>query len=179
MWGYAPAPAVGVVGRVTDDVSGTVGTLLSFNAIEDAEPETLEVPGVLFVRSGWPGPDSPPAWMPAQRTKAMMGLEALERVAHGRTLCLWPRATDAVSDIPSILAFMRAHPAWKLLLDPAALMTPDMQTRADDHGLRMLEALRDHPALIGLVWPRGQALEAVFAPASDALAQRVARLYRD
>lgn len=160
-----------------DASGGVVGTLLKFNAIEDAEAETLEVPGIIFVRSGWPGPDSLPAWMPGQRARAMMGLAAMERVARGRTLCLWPRATDAISDIPSILSFMRAHAAWTFLLDPAALLTPEMQPHAEDHATRMLEALGDHPAMIALVWPRAHTLPHLPSLAAVKLSDRAAILH--
>lgn len=174
-WIIGPPEGPGVDARVLDETGVVAGTVLSFNAIEDAEVETLEVPGVIFVRSGWPGPESPPAWMPAQRAKAMMGLEALERVSHGRALCLWPRATDAVSDIPSILLFLRAHPAWKFMLDPAALMTPEMEPRAEDHAERMLEALAGHPGLLSLIMPRaGHALWAPVASAGACFGPRVA-----
>lgn len=174
-WKIAPTEGPGEASRFVDEAGSTVGTLISFNAIEDAEAQTLEVPGVVLIRSGWPAPNEPPAWMPMQRTRAMMGLEALERVSHGRTLCLWPRATDAVSDIPGILAFMRAHAAWKFLLDPAALLTPEMEKRAEDHAERMLEALAGHPALVGLVVPPpGHVVQSSFAKAGDWFGPRVA-----
>lgn len=177
LWGYVPKPGAGVAGVLTDDIERPFGTLLSFNAIEDAEPEVPEGPGVLFVRSGWAGADGPPAWMPGQRARAMMGLEALERMAHGRKLVLWPRATDAVSDVPSILTFLRGHPGWEFMLDPMALMTEEMLPRRMEHAMRMLEALGAHPALAGIVVPEDDDLGDYWGYATRVLPGRVALLY--
>ena len=107
----------------------------------------------------------------------MMGLEALERMAHGRKLVLWPRATDAVSDVPSILTFLRGHPGWEFMLDPMALMTEEMLPRRMEHAMRMLEALGAHPALAGLVVPEDDDLGDYWGYATRVLPERVALLY--
>lgn len=41
------------------------------------------------------------------------------------------------------------------MLDPASLLTPDMTANAEEHLVRIADALAGHPAMLGLVVPNG------------------------
>lgn len=98
----------------------------------------------------------------APRTWGSAGRAALDALcdrlapglaAAGRTLLFRPRAGDVLSDMPSCAAFLRARSGgpFALLLDPAAMLTPDMLPRAEDHLARMFAALTGHPSVAGVV----------------------------
>jgi hypothetical protein len=96
-----------------------------------------------------------PAWLPASRRAWDDRLALLTALAqrHAVRPLLWPHAQDVVSDVPGIVTFCRAQPTphddtapaadrgWGVLLDPAALLTPDMLTNAGDHLARVRDAL--------------------------------------
>lgn len=116
-------------------------------------PPNAQAPGAVVVRSGWSTSDRP-AWMPG-------GREALDRFLRacpaGGEVWLWPAADHVLSDVPSIVGFLRRHaesdtgPRVRLLFDPASLLAPSMLPRAGDHLARMFEALAAHPATAAIV----------------------------
>ncbi len=73
--------------------------------------------------------------------------------AQNATLCLRPHAGCVLSDSQGCLTFLRENlpPRIELLLDPVALLTPDMLAKLDDHLARAFEALGDQPAVVGCV----------------------------
>jgi hypothetical protein len=91
-----------------------------------------------------------PAWLPGPRAEFHTSVLALEQAAPRATLCIWPAARAAVSDVPSLRAFLnaaleRARP-WLFLLDPVSMLTPEMLGNAEDHLIRIFEALAAHEA---------------------------------
>lgn len=92
--------------------------------------------------------------MPGARAAFESGMAAVEAWSGGRRLAIWPTSTGVISDVPSTLSFLRARPHWKLVLEPLALLTEAMRGSAEEHLRRMAEVLEDHPALMGLVFPR-------------------------
>ncbi|CAG0999964.1 hypothetical protein PHYC_02809 [Phycisphaerales bacterium] len=94
-----------------------------------------------------------PAWMPGARREFESSIPTVERWAAGRTLAVWPAAGGVISDVPSLLSFLRTHPAWRFVLEPLALLTEAMRGNAEEHLRRMAEALEDHGALAGVVMP--------------------------
>lgn len=70
----------------------------------------------------------------------------------------------AISDVPSIQTFFRERSGsdagqggmlWKLLFDPAWLLTPSMRVNAMDHLQRMFAVCGTHPMAWGVVLDRG------------------------
>lgn len=102
-------------------------------------------------------------WMPGPRA-AFQELAMVFEARHaGRKVAVWPRAASALSDVPSTSAFMRAHEAWGLVLEPAALLTEEMATRAGEHLERIVSSLASHERLVGMILPQsGSALDACF-----------------
>ncbi|MFI4897013.1 MAG: hypothetical protein ACIARR_04225 [Phycisphaerales bacterium JB059] len=109
--------------------------------------------------SGWIiGDDdrpSPHTWTPE-------GWKALDRWlddtlprldASGHALLLRPDAGHILSDARSCLSILqqRQTPNLRLLLDPVAMLTPDMLPDAEDHLRRFLDALLHHPATAAVI----------------------------
>lgn len=63
----------------------------------------------------------------------------------GCTVCLRPEANHLISDVPSTLAALRAHPNLRLALDPAALLTESMLVHRAQHMERARHAFGQHP----------------------------------
>ncbi|MCC6952403.1 MAG: hypothetical protein IT433_13285 [Phycisphaerales bacterium] len=119
----------------------------------------------------WPDPSSPPSpsppitgirtpagegltpWMAPARADWASRADRFEAASLGvgSTPALLPHHADVISDTPSILTFLRACPAWALILCPRWLLTPEMESRAEDHLMRIGEALGTHPALRGIL----------------------------
>jgi len=126
----------------------------------DAEPDWSE--GVWAWAPGWLPADEGEPVSPADpgvsfRTFAAAGRSALDAAlarvrtaAAGGRVLLRPTATSALSDIPSVRSVANGWGAadpFGLLLDPAALLTPGMLDKADDHLVRMAEELVPLPAV--------------------------------
>lgn len=91
--------------------------------------------------------------------------------AAGATLCLRPHAGCVLSDPQSCLNFLRDDqpPGVELLLDPVAMLTPDMLEHAEDHLARAFEAVGDQRLVVGCVLaaPRLDEGRVVHAPLAD------------
>ncbi len=75
-------------------------------------------------------------------------------LAHaGATACFRPHPRHVLSDVQSCATFLkrRAGQPFEVLLDPAGLLTPSMISRAEDHILRALDALAEHPSVPAIV----------------------------
>jgi hypothetical protein len=87
-------------------------------------------------------------WMPQARARFD---SSVGRLATSRgTFWLWPSASGVLSDVPSTQTFFRARAdqAFGLFLDPAALLTPAMIPKAEDHLARIFAALSGTAAAI-------------------------------
>jgi len=93
------------------------------------------------------------AWLSPARAAWFARADALERAPGGAPLVIYPRARDVISDVPSTLTFLRSRPAWRLMLDPAELLTPEMVERAEEHLTRFADTLAQHEAMLGVVLP--------------------------
>jgi hypothetical protein len=94
-----------------------------------------------------------PSWMPRSRDLFGAFVAELEAAAPDRPLWVWPSAGHVISDVPSLLSFLRAHPRWRFVLDPLAMLTASMAARTEDHLVRIFESLADHDAATALVLP--------------------------
>lgn len=141
-------------GRITGP--GAVPALVSGLSITDAPPEPS--PGAQAVVVGCaasadaddPAEASLASWGPRGRAAMDAGLAAwIERArVGGWELWLRPDARGLVSDAPTVLGLLRRHAGspLRLFLEPAALLTPSMIPRAEDHLRRVCEALAGHEA---------------------------------
>jgi hypothetical protein len=93
------------------------------------------------------------SWSAAARGAAADALHAaMEWAGKTRlTVCLKPQATHVISDVPSTLAALRAHPALRLALEPAALLTDSMLAHRAQHLERMKHAFAQHPQVACLI----------------------------
>ncbi|MDX2148792.1 MAG: hypothetical protein SFZ23_14860 [Planctomycetota bacterium] len=83
-------------------------------------------------------------WGPAGRSAFRDACRRLSAscARGGRELWLRPAAGTALSDVPSITAFLRdPQPHLRLIIDPGALLTPSMHERAAEHAERVREAV--------------------------------------
>lgn len=141
----------------------------------DAPPVPTPHPAAprLATWSGWLSDDDA---RPSHRTWTPEGWNAMDRWLDetlprldeaGHTLLLRPDASHILSDARSCLTILqqRQSPGLRLLLDPVAMLTPDMLTDADDHLRRLLDTLLHHPATAAVVLTDA-------APDSDRLAPR-------
>jgi hypothetical protein len=136
-------------GRTFIDASGACAAHLSaLNPLECqswAEDAGLLPSGMIVLRTGWA--DSPePLWLPRYRECFERFVEDVERSSVSARIVWWPRATDVLSDAPSLLTFLRASPQRRFLFDPHGLLSVAMLTKAEDHLARLEEALGAHPA---------------------------------
>jgi len=86
----------------------------------------------------------------AARLQPLMDWLADELDVRRLRLALWPHARHVLSDAASLVRFLDGVPGIGFILEPAALLTTDMLSDAEDH-LERLADLLDHPAAIGAV----------------------------
>lgn len=69
---------------------------------------------------------------------------------HDRTLCLRPHSRHVLSDVQSVLDFMRerAGQPFGLSLDPTAMLEPGMHAELADHLTRIIETLGPLSAMV-------------------------------
>lgn len=85
-----------------------------------------------------------PAWLPETRAEFHRRVDGIR---GPRELWIWPTAGGAISDVPSLLTFLRTRPQWKFILDPVSMLTPALLPRLDDHMRRLFDALGSHDQL--------------------------------
>lgn len=118
--------------------------------------------GDLVCWSGWCGEATAGIVRADVRTWSATGWTAFERVAGqldeaasaaGVDVILRPHARHVLADPQSTLAWLkRTSPArLRVLLDPAAWLTPSMLDTAEDHLARAFESFAGHPAVWGTV----------------------------
>lgn len=112
-------------GRIVDGVDPSLASI------------TLDEQSSTAIRS-IPGTEDGPVWLPAPRAAFARACDAL---AHESDAWIWPTQQCPVSDVPSLRSFLEARPAWRFLLDPVGMLTPEMLPRADDHLMRIFLAL--------------------------------------
>jgi hypothetical protein len=131
--------------------------LFDANALDEATwPRRVSsTSGLLVVRSGFsPDPADPqPLWLAGPRGDwARFAGHAQHLCATaGQTPVVWPRLGEVLSDAPSLLSFLRGAPAWRFVVEPLALLTPDMHRNAPEHLDRLAELLFGHHACAGVV----------------------------
>lgn len=93
---------------------------------------------------------SPAGWQ-ALRDGVAAAADSLRK--HDATLCLRPHSGCVLSDPQGCLNFLRDDPPERveILLDPVAMLTPDMLDKAEDHLGRAFEALGDQARVAGCV----------------------------
>ncbi len=96
--------------------------------------------------------------MPGPQGVFARWIEELE-AAWGGGLCVWPTAAGAVSDVPSLRRFLARGDErgreWSFLFDPAAMLTPEMRAKEEDHRARWQEELGEHPRRWGTLLAGG------------------------
>lgn len=122
------------------------------------------------VWSGWAseeeiGPTGvwgPGPWGEFEAWCEVTGRAALEA---GREIWFRPHAGHVLCDPQRCLSFLRARPEgpFRLLLDPAAMLTEGMETVGEDHLARSVEALGAHPLTVGVVLERGGRFESALS----------------
>lgn len=117
------------------------------------DPGATPVPGSPLTAVRTPAGDGLTPWMAPARADWARRADLFEADARavGSTPAILPHHADVLSDIPSVLTFLRARPAWALILCPRWLLTPDMEPRAEDHLRRVGETFGTHPALRGIL----------------------------
>lgn len=150
--------------------------LFDANALDEATwPRRVSSnSGLLVVRSGFsPDPADPqPLWLAGPRGDwARFAAHAQHLCATaGQTPVVWPRLGEVLSDAPSLLSFLRGAPAWRFVVEPLALLTPDMHRNAPEHLDRLAELLFGHHACAGVVVGAGGPVSSL-----DALGKVLAR----
>lgn len=155
---------------------GVIALVSGLNALRDCWPNEPPPRMPMVMRSGWSEDPETPAWFPSYRPvfERFVG----EAARGGSELWLWPRASDLLSDTPSVGWFIRAFAqhGFGIVLDPAALVTEVMKTRLVEHierirelishtetvkvlvdaeidGRRVIDIIgREHAGLCGRVW---------------------------
>lgn len=155
---------------------GVIALVSGLNALRDRWPNKPPPRMPMVMRSGWSEDPETPAWFPSYRPvfERFVG----EAAHSGCELWLWPRSSDLLSDTPSIGWFLRAFAehGFGIVLDPAALVTEEMQPRKVEHvericelvgqtetvkvlvddvidGRRVIDIIgREHAGLCGRVW---------------------------
>lgn len=147
-----PDERPGVTHRVVRSQQA-VGWVLAVNPVELVEPLLPADSLALIVRPGRPADSDQPAWLPGPRQRGELGLGELERLAGTRELVLWPARDQIISDVPSLLTFLRSHERWRVLLDPGAMVGSGEGLNAEEFVQRLAEVMLDHPALWAMKEP--------------------------
>lgn len=140
-----------------------IGRVLSgVNALDEATwpGHVPSGSGLVVIRSGFAGEgeEPQPLWLAGPRAEwsrcatHVQGLCA----AAGRTPVVWARLGDVLSDAPSLLTFVRSSPAWRFVVEPLGLLTPEMHRNAAEHLERLGELLFGHHACAGVVVGAGK-----------------------
>lgn len=138
---------------------GSVNVLL-----EELPPIPPELPADrLVLWSGWL-PSDAPAGRGVFRTGAETwmgeGMRRLEEVlpwlvdqlaTSGVRLCIRPHARHVISDAQSCRRLLGAFEDLEILIDPAAMLTPEMLPAAEEHIERVVESLAGHERVVGVV----------------------------
>jgi hypothetical protein len=114
------------------------------------------------------------AWLPGPRRAFEAFVGGIE--GGGRALVVWPGAGLPISDVPSLLSFLRARERWGFVLDLDGCIPEGMPGAIADHVDRVLGGLAEHPCLWGVCMPRRVALSAAQRELLDAAAQRCGRV---
>ncbi|HRJ50669.1 MAG: hypothetical protein HUU18_04645 [Phycisphaerales bacterium] len=112
-------------GRIVDGVDPSLASI------------TLDEQSSTAIR-GISGTENEPVWLPAPRAAFARACDAL---AHEAVAWIWPTQQSPISDVPSLRSFLDARPNWRFLLDPVAMLTPEMLPRADDYLMRIFMAM--------------------------------------
>ncbi len=144
------------------------GTVTTVNPLAEGwEPPATPEGGRLVLYSGWLGEQAGPGlWTSSFRTWGPTGRDAFDRLTARLSeaesmFCFRPHARHVLADPQTCLSFLRAHESdgpdsrgswgFGVLLDPVAMLTPDMLDQAEDHLRRAFGALADRadvPALL-------------------------------
>lgn len=122
--------------------------------------EVAPAPGRTVAWSGWMADDADPAqdlfprdyrtWTPEAWSALAAACDRLgpALTEQGGHLLLRPHARQILSDPQACLSFLkdREGQPFRILVDPAAMLTPDMLPAAEDHLARIFGALATHPA---------------------------------
>lgn len=106
-------------------------------------------------------------WMPAARTAFQKDIESLRaNPPEVGEYWLWPSTGGVLSDVPSTQTFFRSTAGFRLLLDPASLLTPAMIPKAEDHLERIMAGLGElaSAVLLANIEPLGDAEGVQLAP---------------
>jgi hypothetical protein len=142
--------------RVSD--ARPIGRLLpAANALDESTwPAALaRGEGLIVVRTGFEAGTSEPSplWLPGPREQWGRFAAHIQKLCEsaGVTPVVWPRLRDVLSDAPGLLSFLRGAPAWRFVVEPLALLTPEMRRNAPEHVARLGELLFAHHACAGVL----------------------------
>lgn len=140
---------------------------LTFTHVNPLEPEFAQeiTPGASLVAwAGWFDPEGDPASgrFPSDHRLWTTGLESLRQSIarldpilreHEATLWLRPALGLVLSDPHSIAALLKEPPSERvrIIVDPVAMLTPEMARHAEDHLPRMLDKLGNFEACSAIV----------------------------
>jgi hypothetical protein len=159
------------------DIPG-FGTVVAGNPLADGWtlPEQPEA-GRLILFSGWLAEpigqglfsNSFQTWGPTGRAAFRAFIERMSNAGAlgppgAGTLCFRPHARHVLADPTTCLSFLRAHEQdeprrFELLLDPVAMLTPDMLADAEDHLVRTFVALGDRADVPALLLSNAEVVE--------------------
>jgi hypothetical protein len=95
------------------------------------------------------------AWSPAARAEFLGRCDDVDAPFRyaGKTLCILPRASDPLSDVPGTLTFLRQRGTSnvRVVLDPALLLTSSMLGNAEDHLTRAILSIGQMPGLEAII----------------------------
>lgn len=171
-FGAAPPPDWRVSDALVDNAGSVHAWVSALNPLRDVIPARGWGRGamVLFSGGAHAGDDEErPAWMPQSRERFTLAAKALD--ALGGDIWVWPRFDHALSDIPGVQTFLRAHERFGLLFDPIAMLAPSMLAQAEDHLARMFQVFGPHPQTRAVMLTN-------IAPGSEIEGVRVAPVHR-
>ena len=153
--------APGLPGSSPITVDG-LGTILAGNPADPQRPPTSspDTGQPMVAWSGWLG-DQPAAgkglWRSDPATWGPGGLKALHEIirrltVNGLTPVLRPHARHLLCDPQRCLSLLNGDgPRFRILLDPVAMLTPDMLKTAEDHLVRAVESLLHRSEVVGVI----------------------------
>lgn len=141
------------VAELLHPARGRIGIVSDLNILEASDAAFGAE--ILILRSGWALDDDghSRSWLPENRACLNQFLTSFLSQDASTELWLLPRAGDVVSDVPSIATLLRSvgGPRLGVVLDPAAILTPSMLERAEEHLDRVRTTLGSAPGVRAVV----------------------------
>jgi|GEM_PF-1294897 len=155
-----PRPFAIIIRDTIQSLEGTecARILTHANALDSATwPHDLPIGSgsMILLRTGFDSnaDDMQPLWLAGPRAQWGAFAQHMQDLCarKGHIPVIWPRLGDVIADAPSLLTFIRNAPAWRFVVEPIALLTPEMLMHAPEHLLRFADLLFGHHACAGIV----------------------------